>query len=246
MQNPVTKNTFDQAYAACKADGATLISAETLKEFEAVTTWLKTDIQPSLDIWVDIVYKGPAEGPFSSWRDYRWNDGTPAHSSTWAKNEPSAKTTMIGDPLRVVIWRARGRGYKLDNRSPYKLASYACEKPRELECEQIGCWSSRGYKQCTPTVMTKNGAKQEYAVSLERQHSTKTCKLGESFGLSEDKSTVWVDKGCKGLFTVCTDSVCPDAEVHCADLTSCIPDDWICDGFADCDDNSDEQSCKNP
>lgn len=242
MQVPTTKNKFSEAKQACIAEGASLISAPTMLKFTAITLWLKEDVKPSLDIWVDVTYSGSKEGPFDTSSDYVWANGQPVQTEMWATGEPSAKTTTPGHPTAAVIWRSRGRGYKLDNRSPYKLASYVCEKPLELKCEQFGCWSNGGSYNLCDQAITK-GPTEDYSVEVTRQHTSAACTEGVSYGISEDRKSVWVDKGCKATFKLCSDAACSKDEWHCADLSACIPLSGRCDGMIQCQDLSDEVNC---
>ena len=56
--------------------------------------------------------------------------------------------------------------------------------------------------------------------------------------------------GCRSNDNDCVDGsdesncpfrVCQCEEWTCKDNEECIPDEWICDGYTDCDDKSDEQ-----
>jgi len=132
LQNPISTNnkvSYNEAVDACAADGASVLSASTLEEFDAVRNWLKNENIPKIDVWVGLTF-----GSGSSWGEgasYLWTDGEPALDSMWVKNEPSDAMTRYGAPVNAAMWGERW--YKLDNRSPDRLASYICEKPKSTE-----------------------------------------------------------------------------------------------------------------
>jgi len=156
-ESPATANTYEEAQDACASDGATVLTTPTLEEFQAVTSWLKSDVQPTRDIYISASFTGSEGGPWGRGTDYTWPDGTSVLDDMWAKKEPSKNTSPRGDPLNIVIWRKKG--YKLDNRSPTKPASYVCEKQLEvLECadndDELPSCSA-----CIPSLPTTNESK---------------------------------------------------------------------------------------
>jgi len=140
MEEPAEKHTYDEAVAACAADGSALLSASSTEEYTAVTTWLKTDVHPARDIWVGLAYTGPEDGPYGSISDYVWPDGTSAMAEFWAPNEPSAVKSRGVAPASVSIWRSKG--YRLDNRRPSLRNSYMCEKDVLISHNTVGYWDS--------------------------------------------------------------------------------------------------------
>merc|ERR1712227_30570 len=120
-EDPLVEVDIENARSACAADGAELISAPSMEEFEALRAWMIKELPSGTDIWVSMKWSGSddSETQWNMGKHYTWADGTPAQDQMWAADEPSA-------PLYVAF---RGdKDYRLENRAVNKKASYMCEK----------------------------------------------------------------------------------------------------------------------
>jgi len=120
-EDPLVEVDIEIARTACAADGAELISAPSMEEFEALRAWMIKELPSGTDIWVSMKWSGSddSETQWNMGKHYTWADGTPAQDQMWAADEPSA-------PLYVAF---RGdKDYRLENRAVNKKASYMCEK----------------------------------------------------------------------------------------------------------------------
>merc|ERR1712141_64170 len=123
VEDPLVEVTLEEAHSACTTDGGELISSPTMEEFDALRTWMQTEMSAVTDFWVSMNWKGSDENgsdeELNVGKHYSWADGTPALDGMWAKGEPSA-------PLYVVF--GGDKDYKLENRGVNRKASYMCEK----------------------------------------------------------------------------------------------------------------------
>jgi len=70
-----------------------------------------------------------------------------------------------------------------------------------LSCETLDC-SSHGYAYATCAHLLPVDNMQA-TVELTNKYSSSACELETSFGISDERTSMWVDGGCRGEFRIC-------------------------------------------